>query len=163
MKPHNSKKKILTVLLCLACATTAHSQRTTVIEKAAAQRSDTTCQFMVASYHCFSSSFLTVTIRKECSEYVADWRKSYGNSTLQRPDSGSVILTLEQLKTLNEFADRVTPAKLHKENCSGTTYFTFASNGLQKEKRLCDCALDVWGELLLLIDIDKQGTVQHQL
>lgn len=134
----------------------ATSQQEITSRKVAIQRDDTACQFKIASYHCFSSSFLTVTVRKEYGdEYVASWYRNYGKITLAKPDSGSVIVTQAQLTALNKFAEQVSPVKVHSENCTGTTYFKFTRDGFQKEQQLCDCSPDVCSQLLAIINGSK--------
>jgi hypothetical protein len=155
--------KISTLLFLLACSTAARSQQTTIVNQAPTLGGDTICQITVASYHCLSSSFLNVTVRKECGEYVAHWRKSYGKISLQKPSSGTISLSGKQFSELNKLAEKVSPAATHKENCNGTTYFKFKSEGFNKEQRLCDCGHNVWSELFTMIKNSKDAIVQHQL
>jgi hypothetical protein len=161
MKYDNAINRVLVFLLSLACGTAAQSQQATESGRAV-QRVDTIFQFNRVSYHCFSSLFLSITIRRECDAYVADWRKHYGKFTVLKPESGTVILAEGQLRTLTKFAQQLSPATVHNENCNGTTYFKFTSDSFHKEDRLCDCAPNVWRELFAIIGNSRQGSIQLQ-
>jgi len=160
MTSYYSIKNSLLLLVFTTYSVTAMSQR---IEGKGKAAMDSAFWVKVSSYHCSGSWFLTLNVKKECDEYIAEWRTDYGGLAINKPDSARVILTQQQVVELNGFAQRLSPKVEHKENCRGTTYVEFRSESLQNKQRFCDCSATNLGEVFSITKNPKADSVQHQL
>jgi len=148
------------LLVLTACSLNALSQQKVGKEQVGR---DSAFHLEVSSYYCSSSWFLKLQVKKECNEYIADWRTSYGRLTLNKPDSARVILTQRQFAALIRFAQQPAAKANHKGYCRGTIVVEFRIESLQILHRLCECSAESLSDVYSITNNTRQGSVQHQL